>query len=114
MDIDVRTVVGILSIPSTELVAGTFVDIHPPEGQVYLLTIGVISGLNGACVVSIRDVTGGMDIFQAPAGPKNAGGFVTANAQSWIRINNVDFGGIASYAVSGIILNVAADIPITI
>lgn len=95
---------GVLSIPSTELQAGEFVDLRPQLGQAFLLTIGVVSGVNGACVVSIRDDTGGMDVFSAPAGPKSAGGFVTANHDSWIRIQNVDFGGIASYAVSGIIL----------
>lgn len=100
----ISTDFDILSVPSTELAAGTFVDLRPPAGQVYLLTIGVISGPNGACVVSVRDATGGMEIFSAPAGPKNAGGFVTANHDSWVRIQNVDFGGVASYAVSGIVL----------
>lgn len=94
----------IISIPSTELEAGAFVDLRPPVGHAYLLTIGVVSGLNGACVVSIRDETGGMDVFSAPAGPKPAGGLVTSNHDSWIRIQNVDFGGVASYSVSGIIL----------
>ena len=100
-------VIGIVSIPSTEIPAGGFVDIRPPAGMVYLLTIGVVSGTAGACIVSIRDATGGMDVFSAPAGPHNAGGFVTANHNSWIRILNVDSGTIASYAVSGIILKIA-------
>lgn len=99
---------GILSIPSTELPSGQFVDLRPPEGHAYLLTIGVISAPQGACDVSIRDRTGGMSIFQAAAGPKSAGGFAVSNHDSWIRIQNLDFsdGSIASYAASGIVVKV--------
>lgn len=99
---------GIVSIPSTELPSGNFVDIRPPEGHAYLLTIAVISAINGACDVSIHDRTGGMTIFQAAAGPKSAGGFVVSNHDSWIRIQNLDFGegSIASYAASGIVVKV--------
>lgn len=103
--------VGIVSVPSTEIPSGKFVDLRPPEGQAYLLSIGVVSAPSGACVVSIRDATGGMDLFQAPAGAKNAGGTVIANHDSWIQINNVDFGGgIAIYAVSGVVVKIAAPV----
>lgn len=106
-----ETVIGIVSIPSTEIPSGSFVDLRPTEGQAYLLSIGVISAPAGACDVSIRDATGGMTIFQAPAGPKNGSGFVCSNHESWIRIQNLDFSGpgaVASYAASGVVLKIAA------
>lgn len=104
-----HTIVDIISTPSTEIPPSSFVDIHPPVGYVYLLTIGVVSGTTGDCVVSIRDDTGGMILFTARPinnNVANSGGFVTANHDSWIRIDNVDGVTIASYAVSGLVLKV--------
>lgn len=103
--------VGILSIPSTEIAPSSFVDIRPPDGFAYLLTIGVVSGTTGACVISIHDSTGGMQVLIAqPISNRvaNAGGFVTSNHDSWIRIDNIDGFTAASYAVSGIIVKIAA------
>lgn len=99
-------VVSLISVPNTEIPPGTFVDIRPPEGLAYLITIGVISGNFGGTFVSIVDSVAGLDIFNAPAGGNNASGTVLANHQSWIRINNVDQSTSSVYIATGVALKV--------
>lgn len=99
-------VVGLISITNTELLPGKFVDIKPPNGLAYVVTVGVTSGTEGGTFVSLIDSAGGLDIFNAPAGGNNASQTVVSSSQSWVRINNVDERSSAVYVAGGIVLKI--------